>query len=110
MDSRLRGFDPQKFWHRVALDDGCWLWTGHVNKVSGYGQISVREGGKVHTIQGHRLAYELLVGEIPNGLEIDHLCRVRSCVRPDHLEAVDHRTNVMRGDSPAGRAMRSRAA
>jgi hypothetical protein len=70
----------------------CWLWCGSTD-TSGYGKILVRR----KLIPAHRLAYEYYVGPIPAGLEIDHLCRVRHCVNPDHLEAVTHRENLMRG-------------
>lgn len=70
----------------------CWLWTGY--KGRGYGGIRIR-GKDVRT---HRFAYELLVGPIPDGLELDHLCRVRHCMNPDHLEPVTTRSeNILRG-------------
>ena len=74
-----------------AVDGGCWLWLG-AHTPSGYGQLAA--GGKARAV--HRLAYETFVGEIPKGLEIDHLCRVRDCINPAHLEAVTHRENMMR--------------
>jgi hypothetical protein len=62
----------------------------------GYASISFyRQNKLVHTI-----AYELLIGPVPDGLELDHLCRIRHCVNPAHLEAVPHRVNVLRGTSP----------
>lgn len=65
------------FWEYVdKTAGGCWLWTGNVNH--GYGRV--RRG--THTAYAHRMAYELLVGPIPDGLELDHLCRVRHCVNP----------------------------
>lgn len=75
----------------------CWIWTASVYQVSGYGQFSPIRGAKV---VAHRFAYELLVGSVPEGLELDHLCRVRACVNPAHLEPVTHRENVRRGVSP----------
>lgn len=74
---------------------GCWLWVGAL-KSDGYG--SVWEGAR-RTVGAHRLVYELLRGPIPVGLSLDHLCRVPSCVNPDHLEPVTHRVNVLRGAS-----------
>lgn len=79
----------QKF---VDHASGCWLWTACLTK-NGYGRFSW--DGKVRL--AHRVAYELLVGPIPEGLEIDHLCRVRHCVNPDHLEPVTRRENIHRG-------------
>lgn len=80
---------------RVLIrEDGCWLWTGDANNV-GYGKV--RRNGKAH--RAHRYAYEQLVGPIPEGLTLDHLCRVRLCVNPAHLEPVTLRENVMRGTS-----------
>ncbi len=70
---------------------GCWLWLGYVNN-QGYGVI-----GKKHKQRAHRLVYECLVGPIPSGLQLDHKCRVRSCVNPDHLEPVTNRENTLRG-------------
>lgn len=73
---------------------GCWLWTGTLT-AGGYGQIRSRDFG---TMYAHRWAYEHFVGPIPAGLQIDHLCRVRRCVNPAHLEPVTARTNFLRGD------------
>lgn len=70
--------------------EGCWLWTGSVNQ-GGYSQF--RKDGAT---SGHRAAYSLFVGEIPEGLHIDHLCGVRHCVNPDHLEAVTQAENNRR--------------
>lgn len=67
---------------------GCWLWTGF-RYANGYGLFAL-DGRKVYA---HRAAYELTVGPIPDGLHIDHLCRVRACIRPDHLEAVPQAEN-----------------
>lgn len=70
---------------------GCWLWTKSKSR-DGYGWTSL--ANKTH--QAHRLVYRLKVGEPPAGLHLDHLCRTRHCVNPDHLEPVTPRENLMR--------------
>lgn len=80
---------------RIDARGPCWLWTGHIAK-DGYPKL----GRKRRTFMAHRLVYERLVGEIPKGLTLDHLCRVRHCVNPDHLEVTTIRTNALRGFSP----------
>ncbi len=79
---------------------GCWLWRGFVDPKNGYGKIrigSMRDGTRVKALV-HRVSYEEFVGVIPNGLELDHLCRVRRCCNPRHLEPVTHAENVARGE------------
>jgi hypothetical protein len=85
-----------RFWSRVDKTADCWLWTGSINS-SGYGVLHIDR----RPVRAHRLAYEELVGPIPYGLALDHLCRVRNCVRPDHLEPVTLGENVLRGVSPS---------
>lgn len=79
---------------RVEVGD-CWTWLG-AKTGAGYGAIGAgrRTGGTVYV---HRATYLLLVGPIPTGLELDHLCRNRACCNPDHLEPVTRQTNVDRG-------------
>jgi len=72
----------------------CWLWTGSLNRL-GYG--NGRYDGR--TMSAHRAAYTLLVGPIPKGMQLDHLCRVRRCVNPAHLEPVTQSTNMLRARS-----------
>ena len=74
------------------LETGCLLWTAYTMQ-NGYGQFGM--GGK--TVLAHRTAYEHWVGRIPTGLVLDHLCRVRSCCNPDHLEPVTNAENIRRG-------------
>lgn len=87
----------------MVTESGCWLWTASVKPPKGYGQIGVR-AGVVRC--AHAVSYELFVGPIPLGLEIDHLCRVTCCVNPKHLEAVTHLENMHR--STAAEAVRAR--
>jgi hypothetical protein len=76
---------------------GCWLWTGTTGR-DGYGKIGVkRADGTWRSLRAHRVSYEIHVGPIPDGLHLDHLCRNRRCVRPDHLEPVTNRVNSLRG-------------
>jgi hypothetical protein len=84
---------PQRFIDKVNLSDNCWLWTASTNNF-GYGRYKVN--GKM--IFSHRYSYEHFKGDIPKGLTIDHLCRVRNCVNPAHLEAVTHQENCKRGN------------
>lgn len=84
-----------RFWAKVDKSGECWMWVGACGP-KGYG--SVGSGGhRGKTVYAHRLAWELTRGPIPRGLVIDHLCRIRRCVNPDHLETVRQRTNVIRG-------------
>ncbi|MGC0251548.1 HNH endonuclease signature motif containing protein [Pseudactinotalea sp. Z1748] len=70
---------------------------------AGYGQIGISTGaGRQRTMGAHRVSYEAFVGPIPDGLVIDHLCRVRECVNPDHLDVVKQRENIMRSPIALG--------
>jgi hypothetical protein len=93
MTQRYRVIEPEvRFWMRVEKDPqpGCWWWTGTLNRR--YGVFSVR--GK--NIGAHRFAYEKLVGPIPEGLFLDHLCMNPTCVNPSHLEPVAPGENTLR--------------
>ncbi len=81
----------------ISLND-CWLWAGYVDSY-GYGYLLPYIDKKLVNLKAHRVMYENLVAQIPEGLQIDHLCRVRHCVNPAHLEPVTPRENVMRGIS-----------
>lgn len=82
----------ERFWSRVDAEGDCWLWTGPLNQ-DGYGRFW--DGKRVR--RTHKWAYEYLVGAVPLGFELDHLCRVTACVNPDHLEPVTHAENMRRG-------------
>lgn len=94
----------ERFWVKVDRcgSDECWPWLAYRDR-KGYGRMLVgsrRDGSRTYKL-AHRIAYELLVGAVPDGLEIDHLCRNPGCVNPAHLEAVTHRENLLRGESPS---------
>ena len=80
----------------IIPESGCWVWMGATN-LRGYGQVKRGFRGKKKIKGVHRIFYEHYVGPIPEGLEIDHLCRERTCVFPKHLKAVDHDENIRRG-------------
>jgi hypothetical protein len=91
-----------RFFDKLSLDEnGCWIWNASKER-GGYGQFWV--GSKREKTwrrrKAHRVAYEAFRGEIPADRELDHLCRVRECVNPWHLEVVTHRENCLRGNAP----------
>lgn len=77
---------------------GCWIWQATTNEF-GYGRLTI-EG---RTLYAHRVSYEAFVGPIPDGLHLDHLCRVTSCVNPAHLEPVTCQINTLRGEGFAAK-------
>lgn len=103
---------PRTFWNRVRVqEDGCWVWTGAVVKIR-------RKDGSVRAIYGwvycapghtsaHILSYEQCIGPVPDGYDLDHLCRNTLCVHPLHLEPVPPAVNVQRGMSPSAVSRRS---
>lgn len=84
-------------------NSGCWLWMGGVGP-TGYGYMT--GGKKHHHIAVHIASYELFKGRVPAGMEIDHKCRVRCCVNPDHLQTLTHADNVRRGIDVGGHVSR----
>jgi hypothetical protein len=89
-DQRL----PERFWSKVSVNDstGCWEWAAGRGR-NGYGRFRWGDA----TRYAHRVAYEELVGPVPLGLQLDHLCRVTHCCNPAHLEPVTPRENTLRG-------------
>lgn len=77
----------------VTVPGNCWLWRGAIDKDGGYGRVNIDH----KCLYLHRVTYERFVGAIAKGLHVDHLCRVRACCNPDHLEAVSPMTNSRRG-------------
>ncbi|WP_082495325.1 HNH endonuclease signature motif containing protein [Aeromicrobium sp. Leaf291] len=91
--------DQRRFWQKVRKTQTCWLWTAQVSN-QGYGSFYVRlpKGWRIR--RAHRVAWWLLRGPVPGELVLDHICRVRRCVNPDHLEVVTPSTNTLRGIGP----------
>jgi hypothetical protein len=103
---RVGRTETERFWEYVEKTSSCWLWTGA--KSHGYGNFYVSNGdGTSRQVQAHRWAYEHSIGPVPRGLVLDHLCRVRHCVRPQHLQPVRQQVNILRGD--LARALRENA-
>src|SRR5712691_8619637 len=111
--SRIRGFHGRllpgaradsiapRFWSYVEKTLFCWLWKGRLH-YKGYGEFSLNSKSE----KAHRFAYKLVKGPIPPGMTLDHLCRNRACVNPDHLEIVSNRTNILRGEGVCAKHFR----
>lgn len=81
-----------RFWSKVDKSGDCWEWTG-AKQARGYGRIRDGRPGRTRNPLAHRLSYEMHYGMPTDGLDVDHICHNRSCVRPDHLRAVTHKIN-----------------
>lgn len=92
---------PYGIWLRTRFSEGCWLWLG-ATMANGYGRFAVQRRARLV----HRVAYEHLRGKIPDGLTLDHKCRQRNCINPDHLEPVTNRDNILRGGGVSARNAR----
>jgi len=104
----MSGTLRERIFSKLLVDpSGCLLWQGALR--NGYGVVGVQRDGAWRADYVHRLMYEMFAGPIPDGLVIDHLCRVRSCGSPAHLEPVTNYENRMRGFSPAAVAARATA-
>lgn len=94
--------EPQpRFMAKVEQTSECWNWRAYTGS-NGYGRVWF--DGRLQL--AHRVAYQLFVGPIPAGMFVDHLCRNRSCVNPDHMEIVTARVNILRGDGLAAHEAR----
>lgn len=94
---------PAKIRHRIRIQHlqnrvagNCWVWQGGTTR-TGYATAGMRRLG-FSTVLVHRVSYELLIGPIPDGMQIDHLCRIRNCINPRHLEPVTNLENALRSD------------
>lgn len=95
--------DSWRFWAKVRIRPGCWLYTGYIDK-KGYGRFSVRPdgGGEYDSTLAHDFAYEQLIGPIPEGKVLDHAeCDNPSCPNPFHVAPTTNRLNVLRGKGPS---------
>lgn len=91
------GSPLERFLAKICIKpNGCWEWLGGHAK-AGYALLDIESDGSWKPVAAHRFSYETFVGPIPDGKELDHLCRNRGCVNPDHLEPVIHKVNVRRG-------------
>lgn len=90
--SVYRGEPIKRFEQKINKTDTCWYWTGGI--LLGYGYFWYNN----KTLKAHRFSYELYKEKIPYGLTIDHLCEIKKCVNPDHLEAVTIQENLKRRD------------
>ena len=93
MNSLLDRFETK---YMPEPNTGCWLWMAGIDS-DGYGQMRVDRGDGAIPLKAYRIAFNLFRGPVPQGKELDHLCRTPLCVNPAHLEPVTHRENILRG-------------
>lgn len=91
------------------LETDCWVptYSHKQHDRDGYARVKVGERPHIKAVVAHRLTFEHFVGPVPDGLELDHLCRVRACCNPTHVEPVTHQINVLRGMTTGAIAVRS---
>lgn len=92
---RLFAMSRPDFRSRRVLNDPCWIWQG-TKSSNGYGLMGVKIENGWQTRHAHRISYENLIGPVPTGLDLDHLCRRRICINPNHLEPVTRSENLSR--------------
>lgn len=99
--------DPLKRFESQFIPEpnsGCWLWLGNYNKKTGYGSILIKfEDGAWRGVSAHRYSYESYIGGIPSGFAIDHKCRNRLCVNPEHLRIATQQENLLCGETAAAK-------
>lgn len=90
--------DINRFMNFVHTEpnSGCWFWSGYLFR-SGYGGFYHYIDGVRKLVRAHRFSYECFIGKVPKDKELDHLCRMKSCVNPNHLQPVTHKENIRRG-------------
>ena len=102
----MRRSIEERMWDHVRTEKGgCWLWEGYVDK-DGYGRMVSREHSVVVSGYVHRMAWEQYRGAIPKGMQIDHLCKIKNCVNPEHLEVTSPQVNNLRSNSMAAKYAR----
>lgn len=94
----IKGNDKLRFEEKIAKTESCWNWIGSLRSKKGYGCFTVNS----KTVAAHRYSYQLYVGDIPKGMQLDHTCNNRCCVNPEHLEPVTNRENQYRGYARRG--------